>query len=173
MKSKWLLVFTISISIIALSGCGKTVEEQINSGVASAQTIFEENPQNPNKTVGDIELYVPSSYSIEKTEDKNNFLLKKGKDQFILFVNNNEKEDSKLQYQLLKNDKTKRIVKEQKVEVDDAFGFTAVVEYDKEHFELIVSSGRAKISTISKEKNIDEKLEDMMQIARSVKIIKK
>ncbi|WP_346234671.1 hypothetical protein MKY04_15440 [Lysinibacillus telephonicus] len=171
MKRKWFFGPAVLVLILALAGCGKTVEEQINTGVANAQTVFEENAQEPNKTIGDIELYLPSGFNVEKSDDVNNLIVTKGKDSFILFVNSNEKEDSNLHYELLKNDKSKKIVKEETVEFDGAFGFTAVVEYDEERFELIASCGGVKISTISEDKNIDGKLVDMMTIVRSVKLV--
>lgn len=171
MKRKWFLVPAVFVLLLALAGCGKTVEEQINTGVANAQTVFEEKAQEPNKTLGNIQVYMPSGYSVEQSEDENNLIIKKGKDSYILFVNNNEKEDSNLHYELLKNDTSKKIVKKETVEFDGKFGFTAVVEYDEEHFELIASCGGVKISTISEDKNIDEKLVNMMTIVRSVKMV--
>lgn len=170
MKIKWILATILIGAVLTLTGCGKSVEEQINNGVASAQTVFEKDPQKPNQKIGGIELFVPTGYTVEQTEDENNFILNKGKDQFILFVNVNEEEDSKLHYELLKRDKTKKIVKEETVELDGAFGFTAVTEHKEGLFELIVSSGGVKVSTISEDKKIDTKLVDMMQIARSVEI---
>lgn len=172
MKHRWLLTVAISILLFALTGCGKSVEEQINSGVASAQSIFEENPQEPNQTVGNIKLYVPEGYTVEPSEDNVNLLLKKGSENYILFVNINEAEDSNLHYKILKNNFADKIVKEQTVELDGAFGFTAVAQYDKERFELIVSSGGVKMSTISEDRNIDGKLVEMMQIVRSVHVKK-
>ncbi len=171
MKRKWFLASAVCVLLLALAGCsGKPVEEQIDTGVASAQTVFEENPQQPNKTIGKIELYVPAGYAVEESEDKNNLIITKGNENYILFVNYYEKEDSNLHYELLKNDSSKKIIKEETVEFDGAFGFSAVLEYDKEQFELVVSSGGVKMSTISEDKNIDEKLVDMMTIVRSVKI---
>ncbi|MDN4493716.1 hypothetical protein [Ureibacillus aquaedulcis] len=171
MKRKWLLASACCALLFTLTGCGKTVEEQIDTGVASAQTVFEENPQQPNKTIGKIELYVPSGYDVKESEDLNNLIITQGEESYILFVNYQEKEDSNLQYELLKNDSSKKIIKEETVEFDGAFGFSAVLDYDEEQFELIVSSGGVKMSTISEDENIDQKLVDMMTIVRSVKVL--
>lgn len=168
---KWLFLTIGAMLIFVLAGCGKSVEEQINIGVASAQTVFEETPREPNKQIGQIELYLPSGYSIKETDDENNYILSKGKEKYILFVNINEEEDSQLHYELLKSSQAKKIVKEQPVELDGAFGFTAVLEHDEELFELVASSGGVKVSTISKNRNIDSKLVEMMLIARSVEVI--
>ena len=102
MRKWFLLTITVAVLVVVLSGCGKSVEEQIKTGVASAQTVFEESPREPNKTIGQIELYLPCGYSIKETDDVNNYILSKGKHKYILFVNVYEKEDSKLHFDLLK-----------------------------------------------------------------------
>lgn len=168
---KWLFLTISALLLFGLSGCGKSVEEQINMGVASAQTVFEESPKEANKKMGQIELYLPSGYKIQDTDDVNNYVLTKGKDKYILFVNVNEKEDSKLHYELLKKNMSKAIVKEQPLELDGIFGFTMVLEHGENQFELVASSGGVKVSTISNDQKIDNKLEEMMRIARSVKVI--
>lgn len=170
MMKKWLYLTISALLLFVLAGCGKSVEEQINNGVASAQTVFEEKPRKPNKQIGQIELYLPSRYSIKETDDVNNYILSKGKDKYILFVNVNEEEDSQLHYELLKRSQSKKIVKEHPVELDGAFGFTAVLEHDDEQFELVASSGGVKVSTISNNRSIDDKLVEMMLIARSVEV---
>jgi len=157
--------------LFVLSGCGKSVEEQINMGVASAQNVFEESPKETNKKIGQIALYLPSGYKIQDTDDVNNYVLTKGKDKYILFVNVNEKEDSKLHYELLKKNMSNKIVKEQPLELDGVFGFTMVLEHREDQFELVASSGGVKVSTISNDRKIDDKLVEMMQIARSVEVI--
>ena len=168
MKQKSFLISACIVLVFILTGCGKSVEEQIDTGVIGAQTVFKEKPQSSNTTVGDIELYLPQGYEIEKTEDPNNLILTKGKDNYLLFVNYNESENSRLHYELLMEDASKEIIKEQQIELDGEFGFTAVAKHAEEQFELIVSSGGVKMSTISKDKKLDEKLEEMMEIVRSV-----
>lgn len=171
MKHKWLLACAMMV-IFVLTGCGKTVEEQVDSGIENAESVFKADAEETNKTIGEIKLYVPTKYNVKQSDDLNNLIVTKGKDQFLLFVNEHEKADSKLHYELLKKDETKKIIKEEVIEEDGAFGFTAIVEADQEHYELIVSSGGAKISTITEQKKIDTKLEDMMTIVRSVQLKK-
>lgn len=168
---KWLTITICSLMLFALAGCGRSVEEQINIGVANAQSVFEESPKEPNRKIGQIELYLPNGYTIQETNDINNYILSKGKDKYILFVNVNEKEDSKLHYELLKNNASGKIIKEQPVELDGAFGFTMVLEYGENQYELIASSGGVKVSTISDDRKMDDKLVEMMQIARSVEVM--
>lgn len=170
LNRKWIQLIIISALVAMLAGCGKSVEEQISQGVASAQTTFENTALEPTKKVGKINVYVPSGYSVEKGANEMNYIFTKGKDSFILFVNTIEAEDSKLHYENLLEDKEKEVVKKQTFEFDEAFGFTAVVKHSEEQYELVVSSGGVKMTTLSEDKNIDDKLAGMMQIVRSVKV---
>ncbi|WP_042474537.1 hypothetical protein [Bacillus ndiopicus] len=172
MNRKWLHGLAITGLAFMLTGCGKSVQEQIEVGVASAETIFQESAEVPNTTIGSIELFVPKSYTVEQGANDMNYILTKDKDSYILFVNTNEQEDSKLHYDNLMADEAKKVVKSQEIETEDEFGFSAVVEHDDDHYELIVSSGGIKMTTLSEDRKIEEKLHTMMQIVRSVKITK-
>ena len=170
MNRKWIHFIWISVVAIVLTGCGKTVEEQITEGVASTATVFEANSVEPTTAIGKIKVYLPSGYKVEEGTNEMNYIITKGKDSFILFVNTIEAEDSRLHYNLLVNDSKLNIIKEETFEFEDAFGFTAVIEHSKEQYELVVSSGGVKMTTMAKDKNIDNKLVDMMEIVRSVKV---
>lgn len=173
MKKRWFVITLFSSLLFLLAGCGAPVEEQISSGITSAESIFKGQAEETNKNINEIELYLPNGYSIEKMEEKHNYIVQKGKkNRYILFVNHNEGENSRLHYDVLKNDQTRKIIEEKTFELEDAFGFVTVSEVDESTYELIVSSGAVKISSISDNKKIDEKLADMMTIARSVKVNK-
>lgn len=167
---KSILLFMLFCCFFLIAACGKTAEEQIDLGLEKMEEVFKGEPKEPNKKISDIELYLPSRYSIDFTEDTNNYIIKKGSDVYILFLNKNEENNSKLQYDILKNDSTKNIIKEKTLEENNTFSFIAVVK-DKEQYELIVCSGGMKISTISNGKNIDDKLVNMMEIIHSVQYI--
>jgi len=170
MSRKWIHFMWISVVVVMLTGCGKAVEEQITEGVAATATVFEAKPMETTTTIDKIKLYLPSGYKVEKGTNEMNYIITKGKDSFILFVNTIEKEDSRLHYELLVNDSKLNIMKEQTFEQEDAFGFAAVIEHSEEQYELVVSSGGVKMTTMAKDKNIDTKLVDMMEIVRSVKV---
>ncbi len=171
MNRKWIHIIATIIVVLSLAGCGKTVEERIEVGVASAQTTFNESPEEPNTTIGHIQLFAPKGYTVEQGVDEMNFVLTKDKESYILFVNTIETEDSQLNYENLLADNMKDVVKSQKFETDGMFGFSAVVKHDdEEQYELIVSIGGIKLTTISNGKKIEDKLAEMMQVVRSVQI---
>ena len=171
MNRKWIQVLFVAMCILVLSACGKTVEEKATAGIENAESVFTSGPNETNKAIGHIELYLPSGFNIEKGIDESNYTVVNGKDSYILFVNPNETEDSQLHYDLIKNDAKNNIIQDKTFEKEGVFGFSAVNKKDEETFELVVSVGGVKISTISDEKKIDEKLQYMMEIAKSVKVV--
>ena len=171
MNRKLIHVLLVALSMLVLSACGKTVEEKASVGIENAESVFTNEPNATNKSIGHIELYLPSGFNIEKGIDELNYTVVHGKESYILFVNPNETEDSKLHYELLKNDTKNNIIEDKTYEKDGVFGFSAVNKQDEETYELVVSVGGVKISTISDKKKIDEKLRNMMEMAQSVKVI--
>lgn len=169
MRKKGLIVLTTLFVLVLLAGCGKSLEEQIDTGIVNVQTTIETEPMEPNNEIGRIKVFLPEGYTIEESEDETNYLLKKNNDhQFILFVNPNEQKNSKLLYDLFKQNQAKEIVEEKTFETKDSFGFAAILQNDEDSYELIVNSGGVKITTLSSEQNIDQMLQEMMQIAHSV-----
>ncbi len=170
MNRKMLHLALMAAVSLMLAGCGKTLEEQITEGVALAADTFESESPKPTTTIGKNKVYVPAGYSVEEGANEMNYIFSKGRDSFILFVNTVEAEDSRLHYDLLVNDADLNIVEEKTFEFEDAFGFTAVIEHSEKEYELVVSSGGVKMTTIAEDKGIDEKLAEMMEIVRSVRV---
>lgn len=170
MKRKWILGLTLSTAII-LSACGQTVEEQASAGMVAAEATFEAAVNETNTTFSQIELYIPNGFAIEQGIDEANYTLINKNETYILFVNEQETADSQLLYGILKEDASKEIISEDTFETDGIFGFSAVMKASDETSELIVSIGGVKLTTISKNKNLDEKLGQMMQIVQSVSVV--
>ena len=171
MSRKWIHAFLLTSLVVILSACSQTVEEQAQAGMQNAETMFSSESNEANKTIGHIELYLPKGYSIEKGIDELNYTILNGKDSYILFVNQNEPEDSRLQYDLLKQENKNEIVEEKTFESDGQFGFSAVTKFPEEKYELIVNLGGVKLSTISEDKKIDDKIQEMMEIVKTVKVV--
>ncbi|MFJ7731011.1 hypothetical protein ACIQXF_03875 [Lysinibacillus sp. NPDC097231] len=171
MSHKWLQATGLMLLLLGLSGCNQSVDEQIENGLQITETVFAEEPAGHTDKIGDIELYLPSSFKVEDSSDAYNILIAKGKESFILFINDREDTDSKLYYNLLKEDTSKNIIKEHTYEKEGIFGFSAVSKTDNEdEFELIVSSGGVKMTTISQANHIEDNLHEMTKIVHSVKI---
>ncbi|AVK83860.1 hypothetical protein C3943_09910 [Lysinibacillus sp. B2A1] len=171
MSHTWLRAAGLMVVLLGLSGCNQSVDDQISNGLQITETVFAEEPADHTDKIGDVELYLPSHFKVEDSSDAYNILIAKGKESFILFINDREDANSKLYYNLLKEDSSKEIIKENTYEKNGIFGFSAVSKTDNENeFELIVSSGGIKMTTISQAKRIEENLSEMTKIVHSVKI---
>lgn len=171
MNRKWIRILFVALCMLMLAACGQTIEQKATAGIKNAEAVFTNESIATNKSIGHIKLYLPSGFNIEKGIDESNYTVVNGKDSYILFVNPNETEDSRLHYDLLINDKKSNIIEDKTYEKDGVFGFSAINKQDEETYELVVSVGGVKISTISIKKKIDEKLQYMMEMAKSVKVI--
>ncbi|MEA0555466.1 hypothetical protein U1P98_12145 [Lysinibacillus irui] len=171
MSVKWLRTIGLMLLLLVLAGCNQSIDEQIANGLQITETVFAEEPEEHTEKIGDIKLYLPSNFKVEDSSDEYNIVISKGKESYILFINNREAQDSKLYYNLLKENETDKIIEESTYDKDGRFGFTAVLKTDDENeMELIVSSGGVKMTTISQAKHIENNLREMTKIVHSVKM---
>jgi len=170
MFRKWVQLIVLSLLVFSLSGCGKSFEAQLKDSISLTKTVLADEPEQVTETVGNIQFYLPYGFKVEKSEDNVNILLSKDDNSYILFVNKHEEKDSKLLYDLIKQDDAKKIIKESTFKQDKVFGFSAVVKNEDGAYEVIASYGGVKLTTLSTEKEIAENIEDMLKIVRSVKL---
>ncbi|WP_339251062.1 hypothetical protein NSQ43_13700 [Sporosarcina sp. FSL W8-0480] len=163
----WKFLFLTLLSITVLSACGKTIEEKALDGIEAAKTAFELHDKAVNAEVENVSLYKPAGFTISKSSDGQNIIMKKGDETFLLFINPNENMESRLFYDLLeRNDKS---VRYEEIFTDDGyFGFASVLKKSDDQVELITSVGGIKLTTITKKKNIEKNMANMMEIVRSI-----
>lgn len=170
--SRKLIQAALFIAIVAvLTACNQSVEEQALAGMENAETVFSSEPKEVNKSIGHIELYLPTEYSIETGIDDLNYTILNGEDSYILFVNENETTDSQLHYDIFRSESASKIVQEKTFQSDDIFGFSGVVKRSKDKYELIANIGGVKLSTISEAKKLENKIQEMMEIVQTVNVI--
>ena len=169
MTRKWMRLIIASLTVILLVGCS-SVKEQAADGMEHAKEIFQGEAEKPNEDIGKLKVFLPSGFEVEDDTDKNNILLSKGKESYILFINPNELPSSQLYYDLMIADTNLDIVEKNTFEQNGRFGFAAIIESGNENYELITSIGGIKLSTISKQQNIDSNLKKMMTIVRSISL---
>ena len=166
MKFKWILGATLTA--ILLAGCGKPIEDQLDSSFAASEQAFSAEAKEPNKKIDDIEFFLPEGYEAEKGEVENNYLLNHNGDLYVLFVNLLEDRTSKLAYDRLMADHKDDIVEVKTFEEEGIFGYTAILEKKDDMYELVTAIGGVKLTTISAAKELEEQLASMMQITKSV-----
>lgn len=169
MFRSWKFLLLIVTTIFLLTACGQSLEERAAEGVKTAKEVFYANDRKSTEEIDGIKLYKPAGFNVVDDSDTQNIMFEKDKDPFILFVNPNEEKDSRLFYDLLLADKNLDIIAEEQFEEEDIFGFVAVIEHADASIELVASVGGAKMTTLTKEKNVVEYLEAMMSIVRSIK----
>lgn len=162
------LVFLLVLSILLLAACSQSFEDRISEGLEVAEKSFQENNQENTEEIDGVSFYKPKGFIVKDDSDPQNIILEKGKSSFFLFINPNETKESRLFYDLLKNDQNSEVIAEKQFQEEDAFGFVAVIEQSEKAYELIASVGGIKITTITEEKNIADYLKSMMQIVRSI-----
>jgi len=168
MFRKRIFIFLLTISVLTLVGCGKSLAESATSGVEAAREAFHSNDKNQTDEIDGIKLYLPAGFKMNTKSDAQNILFTKNEETFILFVNPNEKSDSKLFYDLLLADKSKEIIEQATFTDEGIFGFAAVVKSGDDDVELMTSVGGSKMTTMTKKGNIEENLKRMMEIVRSI-----
>lgn len=169
MFRKWKFIFLLAISVLALAACGKSLGERATAGVEAAREAFHSNDKNRTEEIDGVKLYKPAGFTMNDNSDAQNIVFTKNEETFILFINPNEKSDSKLFYDLLLADQSKKIIEQATFTDGDTFGFAAVVKSDDDNVELITSVGGSKMTTITKKKKVEEDLAKMMGIVRSIK----
>ncbi|WP_419959298.1 hypothetical protein [Psychrobacillus sp. BM2] len=167
MARKWMRLLIASLVVILLAGCS-SLEEQTVDGLENAKVAFQDDAEKPNEKVNDMNIFIPSGFSIEEESDETNIILSKGDDSFILFINPNELQSSQLYYDLMMADSNLEVLDKKTFEQNGRFGFAAIIENSEEKYELITSIGGIKLTTISEQQDIANNLENMMLIVRSI-----
>ncbi len=164
MFRKWKFIFLLTISVLALVACGKSLDKKATSGVEAAREAFHSNDKNHTEEIDGIKLHKPVGFKVDEISDAQNIVFTKNEETFILFINPNEKSDSSLFYDLLLADKSKDIIEQATFNDEGTFGFAAVVRSGNGDIELITSVGGSKMTTVTKKEN----LANMMEIVRSI-----
>lgn len=154
-------------SVLVLAGC-VSPEDELAEGVSSARAAFEEEAPEPNEASGETELYVPGGYEVEPASDDHHVLITRGSQAFALFLNPNEAPDSTFFYDLQKANPEETWLADEKFSQHGRFGFVTVRTIAEDRYELVVSSGSAKLSTITEQAALRNQMEWMMKTARSI-----
>lgn len=153
--------------LLVLSGCASAEDRQAE-GIAAARAVFEEAAPEPNDTAGGTELYVPSGYQVEQPADDYHVLITRGGETYTLSRNPNEAPDSSFFYDLQKANLSEGWLVDEKFSRHGRFGFVTVREVADGRYELVVSSGGTKLSTITERQALNSNMNWMMKTVRSV-----
>lgn len=164
----WGLLFSLILLAFVLAGCNQSINERAEAGINEAEVVFDANDKKTNDEVEGLAYYQPPGFSVDDASDSQNIVFTYKNETYLLFNNPNEKSDSRLFYDLLKADNPKNLIEEKTFSTDDVFGFSAIIEKGENSYELIASVGGVKMTTLTKERHIEDRLARMMEIVRSV-----
>ncbi|WP_433958998.1 hypothetical protein [Cytobacillus horneckiae] len=158
----------IMIAVVVNTSCAETsyTEERSNAREA-AKATFNLAPIDPNQENEHIQYYLPSGFKVER-EKPNNILLKSRRQEYILFYNQHESDQSEVIYDTA--------ISQIDYDVndtfyhDDRFGFLLMTPLNDETVEITVGIGGVKITTQSKVSKITDEAKKMMFIANSVEV---
>ncbi|WP_112181672.1 MULTISPECIES: hypothetical protein [Paraliobacillus] len=152
------------ISLLFLSACAPTEDEALELTESAARTVFEDNIIEPNNTLDNFSLYLPSDYEIIE-ESQSNLLLESDDQTFILFYNALEDTTSELNYQAAEANGNNALL--QSFEDEERFAFVRVSERE-DQYELQVGVGGVKVTTQTSIRQLEDDTIEMMQMATSI-----
>ncbi|WP_335871309.1 hypothetical protein [Bacillus sp. 2205SS5-2] len=156
---------TILIGLI-LSSCRATLEENIATAEEEVSKVFEAKKEKSNKEGENFNFYTPFGMKVVE-ESKNNIILEKGSDTFILFYNPNEDKASKVVYEQTKETQSDLIV-DDIYQKKGKFGYLMGSNVDEDHVQIIVGVGGAKMTILTSESKMASKSKLMMKIVSSI-----
>jgi hypothetical protein len=109
---------------------------------------------------------LPEGYKVESAKN-NNLIFKRDDEQFILFVNDKEKEDSTVFYDSLLEQYKDPIV-EETFKDKDRFGYVLVDKLEEDEYEVSAGIGGVKMTTQTDSRSVADTAEQMMEIVSSV-----
>lgn len=161
--------FTLILSLLLtlfLVGCTLSDEELTKTTIGQTKQAFEGKPKEAKEKSELFSYYLPEEFSVKETK-KYNVLLKKGNQSYILFVNENEKANSKVSYETLAEQYKNPFISET-FEDKDRFGYLFVNRIEKNTYEVTVGIGGTKLTTEAKANDVPEDTKNMMDIVKSV-----
>jgi hypothetical protein len=156
--------------LLPLAGCTGDIGDELEKAKMNVQQAFEKEAETPNQELDFISLYVPFGMTIERT-DENNFLLEKGKQMYILFINPNETADSKAVYESTRKGGDEWLLDETFTS-DGKFGYVLVASVDEDLYEVTVGIGGIKMTTETSKRHVADYAGSMMETVSSVEIKK-
>jgi hypothetical protein len=160
------LRLSLLISLLLLVACTISDEELTKTTIDQTEQAFHTNPKKANEKTELFSYYLPEGFSVKETNEFN-VLLEKGNKSYILFVNKNETENSKLSYNALAEQYKQPFISET-FENQVRFGYLFVNKLENNMYEVTVGIGGTKVTTESNANDVAEDAENMMNIVVSI-----
>ncbi len=159
---KWLILLIVVLGVLIYIPLSIDYEA---ATIKAAETAFHAEPLKTDDKVQDTSIFLPQGFILEEVSD-NNLLVRKGQQEYLIFVNPEENRDSRLLYNNLTAIEDYSI--NQTFVEEDQFGYLLVNEHSRRNVDLIVGIGGYKITTTTDLPDMVDDAKNMMQIANSM-----
>jgi len=162
-------VIQLLLFVFLLSACTSSLQDKQQDVKKLLETSVTDESEKPNKEAEGIRFYLPFAMKMNESDD-NNILVTKGDQLFILFINKNEKEDSRVVYEAMLKEANSYMFTETFTN-KHKFGYVFLKETDKNKYELTVGIGGYKMTTMTDLKRLTQDAEMMMKVVSSIELV--
>lgn len=166
-KRNWFWIFSTILVLAGLIFTPMFINENKNA-IDEAAKAFQNKPLKSDNNIQGISIFLPQGFIIE-TEEATNFVVKKGSQRYLIYVNRLEKKTSKQVYQNVLNTGAHFTINET-FKDGYRFGFLLAEKTD-DKIELTVGVGGFKMTTMTTRSNMAADARNMMRIINSIKIV--
>jgi hypothetical protein len=161
------IITSLLFTIVLIVGIQSVPEDKaITSTRNFVDVIFQADKRETNTTTKDMSFFLPVGMEIE-SELEFNTVLEKNDQLFILFYNPHEKNYSKTLYKTAK--KRQHIYSLlYSFRDDEKFGYLHVMPLEDEHYEIVLSVGDIKMTTLTSTEKMTSSVREMAEIIHSV-----
>ncbi|MEG6532908.1 hypothetical protein ABET36_05250 [Caldifermentibacillus hisashii] len=163
-----LQVIQLLFFVFLLSACTSSLQDKQQDVKELLESSVTAESEKPNKETDDIRFYLPFAMKMNES-DANNILVTKGDQIFILFINKNEKEDSRVVYEAMLKEAISYTFTETFTN-KNKFGYVFLKETNKDEYELTVGIGGYKMTTMTDIKRLTQDAETMMKVVSSIEL---
>lgn len=159
------------VSALLLSGCGaktEDIQKNIENGIPK---WIEATAEEPTTAEENLKFYLPEE-SIILSATENNVAFETEFGDFVIFMNPVEEEDSKTNYEIVKDlNKDKTVFVDETLTENNGFQFVYIVQQESKNYEIYVGLGGVKASAlVTKKSNLEPAVEQLVKVAKSVGI---
>ena len=168
-KRNWFWIVSTVLVITGLIVTPMLINEN-KRAIEEVTKAFQNKPLKSDNNIQGISIFLPQGFKIE-TEDRTNFVVSKGSQQYIIYINPMEKKTSRLLYKNVL-DSNARFVINKTFKDSNRFGYMLSENMDGK-IELTIGVGGFKMTTKTTRSNIAADARNMMRIVNSIDILDK
>jgi hypothetical protein len=159
------------ISAFILSACSHaSFKEESKATIKTVKETLKEKTKKSNKNSEKLRFYLPFGFEI-KDQSPNNIILKDGSKTYILFNNPQENASSDVVYKASVSQYKKPEINET-FKGENSLGYLIIEKLKDDMNEMTIGIGGTKITTQTKTSRLKDEAQEMMQIAKSLKVAK-